>query len=254
MGSGLDSGYLIYLVSMARPLRVIYEDGFYHIIARGNTRQKIFLDDKDREQFLRWLKDTIETHNLICHAYCLMHNHYHLLIETPEANLSVAMRDLNGNYSQWFNARHKRMGHLFQGRFKAFVIEKETYLLEVARYIVLNPVRAKMVRHPRFWKWSSYQSTAGISKAADWLSVEWILKNFSHQKKEAERKYRTFVKEGMMIGDLSTYVENDFIVGTPQFVQYIWEKTNGSEELKDHPRKQRVVGRPTLEEIFTRIP
>lgn len=235
---------------MARPLRVEYPGALYHVIARGNAKQAIFLDDKDRQKFLYWLKKAVETHNIVCHAYCLMNNHYHLLIETPDANLSTTMRDLNGNYTQWFNAKYERVGHLFQGRYKAFVIEKETYLLEVARYIVLNPVRAGLVGYPKRWKWSSYRATVGTTKKPEWLFCDAILALFSQTKRNAQRRYRQFVDGGIDSQDPYDQVTNGFLLGSPQFVDWIWEKTNGSEDLKEHPRKERIVGRPTLEEIF----
>jgi len=223
-------------------------------MARGNSSQDIYLDNKDRIKFLYWLKDTLETHNLICHAYCLMDNHYHLLIETPDANLSSAMRDLNGNYSQWFNVKHKHIGHLFQGRYKAFVIEKEAYLLEVARYIVLNPVRAGSVEHPSQWKWSSYNATSGSRKIPEWLHVDWLLESFAQERKTAQQEYRRFIVEGIDGKDPFENLENGFLLGTPQFIHWIWENhTAGSERLKEHPREQRIVGRPTLEEIFKDI-
>ena len=134
---------------MARPLRLEYEGAVYHVTSRGNARDEIFLGDVDRAQFLETLGDAIRRHGWICHAYCLMTNHYHLLIETPEAGLSRGMQLLNGVYTQWFNRRHQRVGHLFQGRFKAVLVEKESHLLELARYVVLNPVRAGMVRSVR---------------------------------------------------------------------------------------------------------
>ena len=126
-----------------------------------------------------------------------MDNHYHLLLETLDANLSVAMRDLNGNYAQWFNVTHDRVGHLFQGRYKAFVIERETYLLEIVRYIVLNAVRAGLVEHPKDWKWSSYRATAGMTTVPKWLHVDWVLANFSKGKSDAQKEYRRFVREGL---------------------------------------------------------
>ncbi len=237
---------------MARPLRVLYEGALYHVIVRGNAKQDIFLDDQDRFGFLDWLEYAVKTHNLVVHAHCLMSNHFHLLIETPDANLSTAMRDLNGNYSQWFNTRHGRVGHLTQGRFKAFVIEKETYLLAVARYIVLNPVRAGLVDHPRRWKWCSYNATAGIAAVPEWLHVDWLLGNFDDERKTAQKAYGRFVMDGVDAPDPYDELEHDLILGSPQFVHWIWDNhTAGSEKLKEHPREQRIVGRPTLEEIFT---
>lgn len=239
--------------NMARPLRVEYPGALYHVIARGNVKQNIFLEDRDRRKFLKWLEGTCANHNLICHAYCLMDNHYHLLVETNDANLSVAMRDLNGNYSQWFNVVHDRVGHVLQGRYKAFVIEKDLYLLEVARYIVLNPVRAGLIEHPKNWKWSSYRVTSGSIRTPRWLHVDWLLTQFSTDRRGAQQEYRQFVDEG--IGGKNPYdqLTNGFLLGSHQFVSWIWEKTNGSEELKEHPRNERIVGRLSLTEIFSDV-
>ena len=143
---------------MARPLRIEFEGAFYHITARGNARQDIFLGDEDRVGFLAVLAGVVDRFGWICHEYRLMSNHYHLLIETPEANLSNGMRQLNGVYTQAFNRRHGWVGHVLQGRFKSILVEKESHLLELARYVVLNPVRANMVRYARQWKWSSYRT------------------------------------------------------------------------------------------------
>ena len=129
---------------MARPLRIEFPSALYHVTSRGDRREPIFEDDEDRRKFLRVLAETVDRFNWICHAYCLMTNHYHLVVETPEANLSKGMRQLNGVYTQASNRRHRRTGHLFQGRFKAILVDKDSYLLELTRYVVLNPVRAKM--------------------------------------------------------------------------------------------------------------
>ena len=157
---------------MARQLRIQYPGALYHVMSRGNGHQDIFFSNNDRIAFLKNLEGCIKTHNFICHAYCLMDNHYHLLIETPDANLSDVMRDINGNYTQTFNKRKGRVGHLMQDRYKAHVIEKDTYLLEVARDIVLNPIRAKIVDHPDKWRWSSYKTTGGIIRSPKWLSTD----------------------------------------------------------------------------------
>ena len=235
---------------MARPLRIEYPGALYHVVSRGNAYQDIYLDNKDRKNFLKNLEHCLELHNVICHAYCLMGNHYHLLLETPDGNLSKAMRDVNGNYTQGFNLRHNRVGHVLQGRYKAFVIEKEFYLMEVARYIINNPVEANLVDHPRNWYWSSYRATSGAVKTPGWLTINWMLSFFSENRKEAQKQYRQFVRKG--IGEDSPYkdLNEGVILGSPQFVHWIWEKTRGSETIKEIPRDQRIVGRPTLEEIF----
>src|SRR5262245_61850059 len=138
---------------MARPLRIEYPGALYHITTRGNARRGIFKDDRDRLLFLDILHRVSDRYHWHCHAYCLMDNHYHLVVETPDANLALGMRQLNGIYTQAYNRRHRRTGHLFQGRYKAILVEKESHLLEVCRYVVLNPVRAKAVDHLGRWKW-----------------------------------------------------------------------------------------------------
>ena len=147
---------------MARPLRVEFPGALYHLTARGNARGAIFLDDEDRQGFLSVLGSVIDRFGWICHAYCLMGNHYHLMVETPSANLSKGARQLNGVYTQRFNRRHRRVGHLLQGRYKAILVERDSYLLELCRYIVLNPVRAGTVRRAGDYRWSSYRATAGV--------------------------------------------------------------------------------------------
>jgi REP element-mobilizing transposase RayT len=235
---------------MARPLRVEYPGALYHITSRGNARQDIYLLDLDRTTFLQTLADTIETHNWICHAYCLMGNHYHLLVETPDGNLSRGMRDLNGVYTQKFNQSHRRNGHIFQGRYKAFIIEKEGYLQEVARYIVLNPVRAKIAAHPRLWRWSSYKATAGEIATPAWLRTDLILGMFGKKVKSAQRAYRAFVHAGFGLESPFHNLKTGCILGSPQFINWIWQKTSGVETIKEIPRVERMVGRPTLEELF----
>ena len=134
---------------MARPLRIEYPGALYHVTSRGDRQEAIFDDDQDRTAFLNVLSEVVSRFRWHCHAFCLMGNHYHLMIETPEANLTKGMRHLNGVFTQWSNRRHKRSGHLFQGRYKAILVDRDSYFLELARYIVLNPVRAAMIKHPR---------------------------------------------------------------------------------------------------------
>src|SRR5271157_4332301 len=181
---------------MARPLRIIFPGAVYHVTSRGNNKNEIFKDDQDREDFLKILYQVNRRYNWLCHAYCLMDNHYHLLIETMDGNLSIGMRQLNGVYTQLFNKRYHRVGHLFQGRFKSVVVQKESHLLEAIRYVMLNPVRAMIVDNPNQWKWSSYSATAGYKKAHPCLTTKWILLQFSAEIKTAEEKYQQFVLEG----------------------------------------------------------
>ncbi|MDP2631413.1 MAG: transposase [Candidatus Uhrbacteria bacterium] len=235
---------------MVRPLRIKYPGALYHVTSRGNAYQDIFLNDKDRRAFLNNLKYCIKLHNLICHAYCLMNNHYHLLIETPDGNLSQAMRDINGNYTQGFNARHKCVGHVMQGRYKAFLVEKEPYLLEVVRYIVNNPVEAKMVEHPKNWKWSSFCATAGFVKSPAWLMTDFTLSLFSKKRNEAQKQYQDFVKEGMERGSPYDDVKEGVILGSPQFIGWVWENFKELELVTEVKTSNRMIGRPSLEDLF----
>ena len=198
---------------MARPLRLEFPGAIYHITSRGNAREEIFFDEVDRKIFLSILADTVKRYNLIFHAYCLMGNHYHLMVETPDANLSLGMRQLNGVYTQSFNRRHQRVGHIFQGRYKSILVEKGPHLLELCRYIVLNPVKAGMVKRPEQWNWSSYKTTAGMSMAAEFLSTDWILKQFSPKKTEAKKRYVEFVNKGLdqrlHLGERAEFVKEE---------------------------------------------
>ena len=180
---------------MARPLRLEYPGAVYHVTSRGNARQDIFADDADREKFLSILAATAGRYKWLCHAYCLMDNHYHLLLETPDPNLSLGMRMLNGVYTQAFNRDHQRVGHVFQGRYQAVLVEKAAHLLELCRSIVLNPFAASMVAGPEQWPWSSYRVTAFDEKAPDFLSTSWVLGQFAGTRLRAREAYREFVSE-----------------------------------------------------------
>src|SRR3990170_8349518 len=151
---------------MARPLRIEFEGAFYHITSRGNLRDRIFFDDKDRETFLEILRRTKERYGYLLHAYALMGNHYHLLIETPKANISQIMQNINTSYTVYVNRKYQRSGHLFQGRFKGIIVDKDEYLIALSRYIHLNPVRAKIVQKLEDYKWTSYKAFIGIGKNA----------------------------------------------------------------------------------------
>lgn len=181
---------------MSRPLRIEFAGGLYHVTSRGDGREAIFLSEADRGLFLGVLSEVVRDFNWAVHAYCLMDNHYHLLIETPDGNLSKGMRQLNGVYTQRFNRQHGRVGHVFQGRYKAIIVQKESYLLELARHVVLNPVRARMVGRPTEWPWSSYRATAGLCDIPLWLTTDGLLSAFSSQRSEAVVRYAAFVAEG----------------------------------------------------------
>lgn len=182
---------------MARPLRIQFPNALYHVTSRGVARCAIFADDEDRRAFLELLARELDRSRWLCHAYCLMPNHFHLMVETLAPTLSKGMQRLNSAYSQGHNRRHGRTGHLLQGRFHAVLIEKERHLLEVARYVVLNPCRAGLCRGPADWPWSSYRATAGLDPARIPASLEFLLAQFGTSPETAHRRYREFVAEGV---------------------------------------------------------
>ena len=203
---------------MSRPLRLEYAGALYHVTSRGDRQEDIYEDDTDREEFLLVLGDVCDRYNWVCHANCLMSNHYHLLIETPDANLSKGMRQLNGVYTKKFNTNHGRVGHVFQGRYKAIHVEKQSYLLELARYIVLNPVRAYMVSCADQWRWSSYRATTCMIQSPKWLNVEWLLASFGQGKSEAIKRYKKYVSEGKGQPSPWNDLRNQMYLGNEEFV------------------------------------
>lgn len=237
---------------MSRPLRIEFAGALYHVTSRGDGQEDIYLDDSDRELFLEVLAEVSERFNWTPHAYCLMGNHYHLLLETPDGNLSKGMRQLNGVYTQRFNRKHKRVGHVFQGRYKAIIVQKQTYLLELARYIVLNPVRARMVRSAKDWPWSSYRPTAGMADSPSWLKTDWILSSFSDKRTEAIDRYKAFVAEGKNQPALWEQLKNQIYLGTEAFVQKMQTKASVQEDLSEIPLGQRRAMAKPLEYYATR--
>ena len=235
---------------MTRPLRIEYPGAVYHITSRGNEKKPVFKDDRDRDNFLRTFQRVNIRYNWLCHAYCLMDNHYHLLIETPDGNLSLGMRQLNGVYTQLFNNRHQRAGHLFQGRFKGILIQKDSHLLEVCRYVVLNPVRARMVERPEQWKWSSYRATAGKEEPLPCLTTDWVLGQFSAKRVKAKKEYCQFVKWGIGGKTIWTDVKGQVILGEDDFVDSFVDHVSRHKHIPEIPRSQRYANRPPLEIIF----
>jgi len=252
----------------------------YHLTSRGNARAAIFCDDADRLEFLGVLGNIVEQYNWCCHSYCLMDNHYHVLVETPDANLSSGMRQLGGIYTQKFNRRHNQVGHVFQGRYKSILVEKHNYLLELCRYIVLNPVRARLVASPADYPWSSYGATAGcryivlnpvrarlVASPADYswssygatagltnkvpfLCTDWILSQFGNNRETAQDQYRDFVMAG--IGKESPWrnLRGQSILGGEDFLEKLSPYLEGKSGEKEIPRRARFAGRPPLSKFF----
>ena len=235
---------------MARPLRLEFAGALYHLTARGNARADIFVDDADRGLFLDLLGKEIAQQGWRCYGYCLMDNHYHLLIETPGANLVAGMRRFNGVYTQAFNRRHSRVGHLFQGRYKSIVVDKESYGLELCRYIVLNPVRARMVKRPGDWAWSSYRATVGQVAAPAWLEAAWVLGQFGAR--DAAGAYERFVRHG--VGQASPWekLRGQIWLGGEAFLKRM-ERLAQGKPVANVPRSQRRPARPTAAAVTARV-
>ena len=227
---------------MARPLRLELAGAVYHVTSRGDGRDDIYLSDEDRVAWLDTFGEVCKRFNWVCHAYCQMTNHYHVVIETPDANLSKGMRQLNGVYTQRFNRAHGRVGHVFQGRFKAILVDKDNYLLELARYVVLNPLRAKRVRRLEQWPWSSYRATCGLAPAPHWLQVDYVLSQFAAQRARAIAKYMAFVHEGARLPSVWGQLQGQIFLGPEAFVakmQALVDNRDKKPALTEIPRAQR---------------
>ena len=215
--------------------------------SRGDHREDIYLGDTDREAWLALLGLVCERFNWICHAYCQMTNHYHAVIETPEGNLAQGMRQLNGVYTQYINRTHQRVGHVFQGRYKAILVEKDSYLLELGRYVVLNPVRAGMVKQPEQWQWSSYRAMVGKAETPDWLQTDWLLGQFGKQRQRARDKYRDFVHAGVGLPSIWSELESQIFLGGERFIQRMQRRVESRSDLQEIPRAQRRRRAKSLE-------
>ncbi|MEZ0174379.1 MAG: transposase [Candidatus Reddybacter sp.] len=224
---------------MARPLRLEYAGAIYHVTSRGDRRGDIYADDSDRSRWLETLGDVCSRYNWRVHAYCLMDNHYHLVVKTIESNLSKGMRQLNGVYTQSYNRRHHHTGHLFQGRYKAILVDKEAYLLELTRYVVLNPIRARMVKNVGDWPWSSYPAMVGDSQLYSWLETDWLLSQFGKQRKRAREKYTDFVRAGIGLPSIWDDLQKQVFLGSDAFIQRHLNAIEEKESLDDIPALQK---------------
>lgn len=238
---------------MARPLRVEYPGAYYHVYSRGIARDPILSGDAHKRLFLGILRTVVERYRLKVHCYCVMSNHYHLLLETPEGNLSLAMRQLHGVYGQKYNRLLKRPGPVFQGRFKACVVEADAYLLTLCRYIVLNPVRARIVRKAEQWRWSSHRAMAGLAPVPAWLTTDFVLGRLGTGKgRAARRRYREFIEEGREErGRDVERMMRQVVLGTAEFKQTLVELLAEKRDEQEVPKSQRYEGRPELATLFT---
>lgn len=238
---------------MARPLRIEYPGAFYHVTSRGNEQKDVFKSKKDREKFLSYLESAVVRYGAVIHAYCLMSNHYHLLMETPSGNLSQIMRHINGAYTTYFNIKRKRSGHLFQGRYKAILVEVDEYAAELSRYIHLNPVRAGITANPEEYVWSSFRQMIGMAETPNWLTTSFVLGYFDGT--DAREIYRKFVNDAITqeSGSPLQNVIASTILGKPDFVREKSQQRLGEKKSDRNMPAVRVLNRPTIDEIIKAV-
>jgi putative transposase len=264
---------------MARPLRIERAGGWYHITARGNERRAIYRDNRDRQHFCELLADMVSQFNLVLHAFVLMDNHYHLLVELREANLSRAVQWLNTSYSLWFNRRHGRCGHLFQGRFKSVIVDAPSWGLALSRYLHLNPVRIGKLglsKHAqqqlragaggapgvaavqtrtaqlRRYRWSSYRAYIGLAQVPSWLECQTVLKLGGGRKKEGRRNYREYVEAAVREGLAKSpweELKEQVVLGSQEFVTGLKKHLAGDEREQRGARRLREQ-RPELARVI----
>ena len=240
---------------MARPIRIQYPGALYHIMSRGNERADVFKGDKDYLDFLAIFQDVIERYNWQCFAYCLMKNHYHLLIKTNEANLSLGMRQLNGKYTQKFNINHDRIGHLFQGRFKSVLVEEENYKNQLIRYIVLNPLRGKLVGSLQDWRWSSHPEIMGDRRPSGCVDIKDVLTQFYvSDVKRAREIYREYLDSKVDNESSFDSSNTKIILGSIEFIERIKSLFKEQKEAFEILKRERMSFRPSLSELFNGRP
>ncbi len=238
---------------MTRPLRVEFPGAFYHVTSRGNERKAVFQSTRDREKFLSYLESAHDRYGAVIHVYCLMENHYHLLLETPRGNLSQILHHINGAYTTYFNIKRRRSGHLFQGRFKGILVERDAYCEELSRYIHLNPVRAGLVKSPSEYGWSSYRYYIGSKREPEWLTTELLLGYFGGRGRSGCRRYREFVEKGVTMeleSPLSGVIASTFL-GSEEFIKRIKEEylEDMKNDKRNIPAVKQVLRGPSLEQI-----
>ena len=240
---------------MARPLRIQFAGALYHVMSRGNERRPIVRDDIDRRKRLDWLRRTVETYGWRLHAFCLMTNHEHLFVETPEGNLSAGMQYLGGSYTSYFNWRHGRSGHLFQGRFKGHLVEEEGYFRQVSRYIHLNPVRAGMVTRPRDYPWSSYPGYVRSRRAVGWVTYDRVLAEFGSNLADARRAYARFVSAAVDDPPPSPFAKavGGLLLGSEAFVTRIRRMLQDRPDDAALPQLRQLQPRPELLRIVEKV-
>ena len=240
---------------MGRPLRIEFKNAVYHITSRGNERKKIYRDDGDKERFLGLLEDYKNRYNFLIHCFVLMDNHYHLVIETLRPNLIKIMHGLNSGYTGYFNKKYKRSGHLFQGRYKAIIVDKENYLLELSRYVHLNPLRAKIINKPQDYKWSSYGGYIRKKEVNNLNNYNWLLSIFGNEEKKSRRQYKEFVEEGIakkLENPVKRAVGN-MILGSKEFIDSILVKIDRDEIGQEIANRNEILKTINPQEVIKEV-
>lgn len=238
---------------MSRPLRIELDNAYYHVTARGDRRCTIFRTDSDRLTWLSLLAETCERFDFAVHAYCQMGNHYHLVLQTRQGQLSRGMRYLNGNYSQYFNRQHALVGHVLQGRYHAILCQGGDYLMELSRYTVLNPVRARLVAHPAHWMWSSYGALMGTVDAPAWLERDAVLAQFGSNRESALLAFEAFILEGIGQENPFRAVRNQMFFGSDEFCELAAQRKIPGDLLEIKRCQRRAIVRP-LASYFAEYP
>jgi putative transposase len=243
---------------MPRPLRIEFPGAFYHVYSRGNQKQSIFFSDADRYYFIKILRESCERFDLRVHLYCLMPNHYHLFLETPEANLSEIMHFVNTAFTVYLNKKHERCGHLFQGRFKAILVQTDVYAKRLTTYLHGNPVRKKITARPEHFPWSSCQDYYGIRKPPSWLNTSVIMELFQNSREALIKEH----EQDILLSDVSPIeiclkeASRIGVLGDDDFVDRIRrvylkkQMENPDPELRE---VRRLIVKPELSEIASRI-
>jgi putative transposase len=240
---------------MSRPLRIEFAGALYHVMSRGNQRKAIVRDDADRGKRLDWLRRTVETYGWRLHAFVLMNNHDHLFVETPEANLSAGMQHYNSSYTGYFNRRHSRVGHLFQGRFKGHLIEEEGYFLEVSRYIHLNPVRAGLVDRPQDWPWGSGPGYIRAARKLKWITYDRVLGEFGRKASQTRRNYAKFLRASLAEKPRRPFdaAVRGLLLGSSEFVDRVRHLLDEQPDDHDVPELGHLRSRPPIKTIVAAV-
>jgi len=240
---------------MGRPLRIEYPGALYHITSRGNERKKIFLDDGDRTRFLEILAEYHHRYDIRIHTFVLMGNHYHLILETPQGNLLKVMHGINGRYTGYFNRKYSRTGHLFQGRYKGILVDKDAYLLQLSRYVHLNPAKAGIVEKPEHYVWSSYRSFIGKVKRYEWVDYAWILDQFGSDEQKASRYYKQFIDEGLKNEQGNPFIalQGRVILGDETFLEKIRNLLAGKKISREIVERNKLRMIPLPDKIITAV-